>query len=639
MRRVKGLLFVAAMLVLFCKETRGQDKENAISGSMEMLPGKTTGSQGWVKMIQRGDTIRYTTVRAADGNVWLQQNLGSSRVAVSLTDTGAYGGLFQWGRWADGHESRNPERLLNSVPFQNPDKINRTKLNPFYFTTDTNWWATGTADDRWIGPTPSANDVTTTNGCDPCRAMGRDWRLPVDSEWVSLTRSEHITNTLTAFSSNLKLPAGGHRDASTGQLLDAGTEAFYWSSTVSAITGKGVATAFENKSLCRSKDVYRGAGFSLRCIRNSKTDPPVPGVVIAHVPASLGYYIGSPSIVALSNGVLIASHDFFGGPGAKPNGQATSRVYKSIDEGTSWKIIAGLDGQSGSTLFVHNGVLYIMGMGSGRNIVIRKSVDQGDNWTTGLLRKARHYSPNSGYQSAPTPVAEYNGRIWKVMEDWGGPEKTFAVRFRTFMMSAPVNSDLLDSASWVMSNPMGYDSTYLDGDFGGWLEGNVVVAPDGQMLDIARVHTLNKTNEKAALIHISNDGTKASFDPSTGFVNMPGGAKKFTIRFDSVTNKYWTLSNYVPAPYTGITNLSRVRNTMALCSSTDLHTWKVVKIILQNDDIYYHGYQYPDWQFQGDDIIAVSRTSHTDAKGEGADSFHNANLLTFHRIKKFRDYQ
>lgn len=39
--------------------------------------------------------------------IWLDRNLGATQVATSLTDSDAYGDLFQWGRPADGHEKRN----------------------------------------------------------------------------------------------------------------------------------------------------------------------------------------------------------------------------------------------------------------------------------------------------------------------------------------------------------------------------------------------------------------------------------------------------------------------------------------------------------------------------------------------------
>jgi hypothetical protein len=43
-----------------------------------------------------------------------------------------------------------------------------------------------------------------------------------------------------------------------------------------------------------------------------------------------------------------------------------------------------------------------------------------------------------------------------------------------------------------------------------------------------------------------------------------------------------------------------------------------------------------DWQIDGEDIIAVSRTAFDDGQG-GAHSGHDANFLTFHRFKSFRN--
>ncbi len=39
--------------------------------------------------------------------IWLDRNLGATQVATSITDSNAYGDLFQWGRPADGHEKRD----------------------------------------------------------------------------------------------------------------------------------------------------------------------------------------------------------------------------------------------------------------------------------------------------------------------------------------------------------------------------------------------------------------------------------------------------------------------------------------------------------------------------------------------------
>lgn len=96
---------------------------------------------------------------------------------------------------------------------------------------------------------------------------------------------------------------------------------------------------------------------------------------------------------------------------------------------------------------------------------------------------------------------------------------------------------------------------------------------------------------------------------------------------------YWSLVNYAEKQYENVKN-ERIRNCMALVSSPDLKSWKIVKIVLQHPDVHKHGFQYADWQFDGEDIVFVSRTAYDDEEG-GAKNNHDANFLTFHRIEHF----
>ncbi|HYW78576.1 MAG TPA: hypothetical protein VE890_03330, partial [Thermoguttaceae bacterium] len=130
--------------------------------------------------------------------------------------------------------------------------------------------------------------------------------------------------------------------------------------------------------------------------------------------------------------------------------------------------------------------------------------------------------------------------------------------------------------------------------------------------------------------------TTASFDPTTDFVDLPGGAKKFTIRFDSQSKAYWSLVNpAMPIARLQQRKATSIRNTLALMRSTDLKHWEMRCLLLYHPDVAKHGFQYPDWQFDGDDLIAAIRTAYDDGLG-GAHNFHDANFLTFHRFVDFR---
>lgn len=355
----------------------------------------------------------------------------------------------------------------------------------------------------------------------------------------------------------------------------------------------------------------------------------VPGVVVAHSPAASRQYIGSPSIVVLPDGALVATHDLFG-PGSTKN---ITRVYASTDRGANWTRHAEIQGQWWSTLFLHDGALYLIGPDReyGR-VVIRRSTDRGKTWTEPKDGKSGLLLADGPYHCAPVPVIVYAGRLWRAMEDAQGPGG-WGSHFRAFMMSAPVGADLLDAASWTCSNRLGRDPAWLDGKFGGWLEGNAVVTPEGKVFDILRVDR-PPGPEVAAVVSISTDGTTARFDPATGFVDFPGGSKKFSIRFDPATHHYWSLANIVPESDRQRKPAS-VRNHLALIASPDLKQWRVLKVVLSHPDIVRHGFQYADWQWDGDDLIALVRTAFDDDQG-GAHNAHDANFLTFHRIAAAR---
>ena len=337
----------------------------------------------------------------------------------------------------------------------------------------------------------------------------------------------------------------------------------------------------------------------------------VPGVVIDHSPASTGLYIGSPSIAILPRGDYVASHDCFG-PGGRAKG-FRSLVFGSGDKGKTWRHLTNIDGQHWSSLFVHRGVLYMMGTsGPYGHVVIRKSATGGRTWTTPKDKDSGLLLDDARYHTAPVPVVVHEGRIWRAMEDAMGPGG-WGHYFRAFMMSAPVDADLLKAASWTCSNRLGRNPEWLCGKFGGWLEGNAVVTPDGNLVNILRVD-YRPEGGKAAVVTISKRGTQASFEPDAGFIDFPGGCKKFTIRYDAVSKRYWTLSNAVlPQHKSG--NPERTRNAVTLISSRNLREWTIHSIVLYHPDIKRHGFQYLDWQFEGSDLVVVSRTAYDDGAG------------------------
>lgn len=356
------------------------------------------------------------------------------------------------------------------------------------------------------------------------------------------------------------------------------------------------------------------------------------GTVVSYLRADTGLYIGSPSIAILPDGTYVASHDLFG-PNSNEFKSATAFVFRSVDRGLTWLQIARIEPVFWANLFVHSGILYLFGVTHHHGLlVIRRSDDGGFTWTeprdarSGLLTSEGHY------HTAPMPMLIHEGRIWRAVED-AGDGGNWGERYNPMLLSAPVGADLLRRDSWTLGRTLIQSRSWLGGRFGGWLEGNAVVAPSGDIVNLLRV--VYPAGNKAVIVTLSKDGETLTFSPDRDFVDLPGGATKFTVRRDEAGDGYWTLSNLVPPRHECLDNASLVRNTLALLHSTDLRTWELRCVVLYHPDSSRHGFQYVDWLFDGSDIVAVARTAYDDPHG-GAQKAHDANFLTFHRIENFR---
>ncbi len=365
--------------------------------------------------------------------------------------------------------------------------------------------------------------------------------------------------------------------------------------------------------------------------------------VIHFSPASTKIYLGSPSLIRLENGDLLAAMDMFGPNAPKP---PVSMIFRSTDNGKKWRFVTEIEGSFWANLFTHRGALFFLGCSEANgSIVIRRSLDGGVTWTTprdeqsGLLFPK---GPEAGYHCAPMPVVEHQGRLYRAFEN--NATHSWPDGFRAFVISADADADLLLASSWTMSNQLEYDQEsdppgfaqgaghLPGGKAAGWLEGNVVVTPEGNLVNILRVNSLPVV-DRAAVVQISDGGRRVSFDPRTGFIEFPGGMTKFAIRRDPVTGIYWTLANKNTNPRN-----PNQRNSLQVHSSKDLRDWVQHEVVLEDLSDFERigneskvGFQYVDFQFDGDDLIFQSRTAY-----QGAHNYHDANYMTFHRIPHFR---
>jgi uncharacterized protein (TIGR02145 family) len=188
----------------------------------------------------------YGTVTSA-GQAWMDRNLGATRVATSITDTEAYGDLYQWGRLADGHQSRTSPTTstLSTTDFPGHGSfITNNSILPYD-------WRSSQNDNLWQGATGTNN---------PCPA---GFRLPTDIELETEFLSWSSQDDKGAFASPLKLVPAGCRNI-IGTLFNAGSYGYYWSSTVN--DGYSRFLGFNSGA---SMEIHsRANGFSVRCLKD-----------------------------------------------------------------------------------------------------------------------------------------------------------------------------------------------------------------------------------------------------------------------------------------------------------------------------------------------------------------------------------
>jgi uncharacterized protein (TIGR02145 family) len=189
-----------------------------------------------------------STVTSPTGEIWMNRNLGASRVATSSTDAEAYGDLYQWGRLADGHEKRTSSTTLTLSTADVPGhgSFIPAPSSPYD-------WRTPQNNNLWQG-------ISGTNN--PCPS---GFRLPTHTELDAERASWSSDDSAGAFASPLKLVMAGSRNHDDGTLSYAGSYGYYWSSTVDGSYSRSLYFSSGNAIMYRSGRAY---GFSVRCLKD-----------------------------------------------------------------------------------------------------------------------------------------------------------------------------------------------------------------------------------------------------------------------------------------------------------------------------------------------------------------------------------
>ncbi len=391
-------------------------------------------------------------------------------------------------------------------------------------------------------------------------------------------------------------------------------------------------------------------GLFLACCSRNPSRMVGTETVIAESPRPDSIFLYTPGIVEGFDGRLIVSIDY-GGPGTylldgpksdfgdfKAGNQI--RVLLSDDNGKTWRETPNRIPMMHEILFKAGKSLYMIGH-SGR-LLITRSDDNGETWS-----EVSVLCPEPRWHQSCTPVDIHDGKVTLVYEKWVAEGHKWP-GVGPVLMQAKVDADLTDPANWKFSelyNP--------DEDMEASRPSGIPVVKEGQPglleTNVVRVFDENNpfydpTGKSVVLMMRANTGfpdigvmmkgvekedgslavEKLHYkDGDMYFAHIPGADLKFYVCYDPESRLYWLLHSQIDGRMSG-------RRRLALSFSPNLIHWTFAGLVAVGpaDNASRH---YATMMISGDDLLIVSRSG-----DERARTAHDGDLVTFHRVKDFR---
>ncbi|WP_345735499.1 sialidase family protein [Prosthecobacter algae] len=404
-------------------------------------------------------------------------------------------------------------------------------------------------------------------------------------------------------------------------------------------------------------------------------------VTLWESPDPRNVYGYTPGLCRLPSGRLVATHEVSStgkpvGPEAKPLHEA--RILTSDDGGKTWTHRANFD-MSFARPFVAGKSLYILGRR--KKVGIIRSDDDGVTWSQRVFLN----DVGIWHQSACN-VHFAKGNVYLVMEKHApkrGIQSWQVGDLAPVLMRAKADSDLTDPKNWTFASELVFEdiwdaeksnyfglpfhpvdrkkATFLVPPKGrsiaplGWLETNVVQFtdpdhiwhdPQGKTFHLwMRAHTGLTNYAAIAQVKENDDGSmttslvKSPAGQTMLYVPCPGGQMRFHILWDEKTKLYWMLGSQSTDSMVRPDRMSterwgtpdNERHRLVLHFSKNMVDWCFAGLVCAGATPK-ESRHYASMCLDGEDLCILSRSGN-----EKARSAHNGNLITFHRVRKFRD--
>jgi len=346
-----------------------------------------------------------------------------------------------------------------------------------------------------------------------------------------------------------------------------------------------------------------------------------------------GHSPAAPTIVRTDSGKLLASTNICCDRTQWPADPRLTIIYQSLDNGKTWDYVCDIYPMFNGTLHVHKGVVYLLGLDTDYgDLIVGKSEDEGLTWSAPVCIGRGEGMRRWGWHSSTMNFTEIDGRLYKAIE-YGyvnakptneqfeaNPLEAIVLANTNYLLghyqcvlSIGVDEDWMQPENWVISELTRMD----DVDPLQCIEGNIVQLPDGKVVNLLRTIYMGKS----LLMGVDTENLDAAMTYIKTVEDFPLSAiSKFSIRKDESTGYYIALGSL------------GTRQHLAMAVSKDFENWETVCSIKDARGTN-NAFSYMEWLFDGDDIILLSRSA-----WNGANSAHDNNCLTFHRLENYKQY-